>query len=177
MPYGRGGAGNIEAQQRERERATEDVEAQQQQEIVLDASSLSGDRSAPAQYAYSGRAGAGNIYSPKDLAKTGSFAGTEVVPLREDNVTSTGPMNRAGSDSNADIIVSVQQSATPTIHKVGRGGAGNYEYTSSQVQGTNDADRERERQREIETSVVQNVEEQLAVPPKARIATAGVYRG
>lgn len=166
MPYGRGGAGNIEALQREREQAAADVEAQQPKVLPNQPDSTSVDHSEPPQYAHTGRGGAGNYYSPRELATTGSFAGTEVV----DSDQTTASAGRRCS------IVSVQQSAAPTVHKVGRGGAGNYDF-SAQARESSAPEGEQSKQRDIESSVVQDVEEQLAVPPKARIPDAGVYRG
>jgi hypothetical protein len=87
-PYGRGGAGNYEAIQRENEKINKDLEASQS------AADNATNNFAPpdlaerseAQYAHTGRGGAGNYYSPKNLAEQGSFSGAQTSHIREFDV-------------------------------------------------------------------------------------------
>lgn len=160
---GRGGAGNILAQQLQRQQAADDVEAQTQP--AESAVSQTSSSTLPSQYSYSGRGGAGNLYSPRELATAGIFTDTEVVGQR----TATTQPGK----------VTIEQGTSPVVRKVGRGGAGNYEYGTAQgqVNATTEAADDQKKGLEIQSTVEQDVNEQLAVPAKARIPDAGVYRG
>lgn len=84
-PYGRGGAGNYEAIKRENEKVANDLEANQSA-----ADNATNDYVPPdiaerseAQYAHTGRGGAGNYYSPRDLVENGNFSGAQTSHIRE----------------------------------------------------------------------------------------------
>jgi hypothetical protein len=84
-PYGRGGAGNYEAIQRENQKINKDLEASQSA-----ADSATNNFAPPdlaerseAQYAHTGRGGAGNYYSPRNLAEHGNFSGAQTSHIRE----------------------------------------------------------------------------------------------
>lgn len=152
MPIGRGGSGNYWEAQREQAAASEDVEAQlaKQRDQILE---VQANASAPADYAFRARGGAGNVYSPKELAATGNFESKVVEPTSQSAFTSSDPA-----------------SSTP-IRMSGRGGAGNFVYATTQVgqevRGVRDEQKEKAQQ--IQASVAQNVEHQLKPPAKARV--------
>jgi predicted transcriptional regulator len=84
-PYGRGGAGNYEAIQRENEKISKDLEASQSAAEKATNNYLPPDiaERSEAQYAHTGRGGAGNYYSPKDLAEHGNFSGAQTSHIRK----------------------------------------------------------------------------------------------
>ena len=149
MPvYGRGGAGNIQVLTQEKDRIATDLEANKTIEEPTSSSQLPNTaRGSNLQYAYAGRGGAGNFYSAKD----------------KNNVQPP-----AGRDDSSSTRIYPGKSTQPP----GRGGAGNYEFATD---GNIDAaaiERVREqRSRERTTQDVEKVvEQQLAVPPKAKLA-------
>ncbi|KAF4549349.1 Hypothetical protein D9617_22g066950 [Elsinoe fawcettii] len=158
MPYGRGGAGNFEAakaaKQTAQERAKDDVEAQKSVDDDLAASIA--ETKAPAQYAHSGRGGAGNYYSPQELSTTGRFEGT--APGAE--------------QPDATVSLKTQPKAQATLPAYrGRGGAGNYETSaadSAEIARIQAAQDEKE-QEKIRQSIARDVESGLARPEKARL--------
>lgn len=150
-PYGRGGAGNIEVQQSEEKRIAEDVEAQQSVQTSEQASSHP-------EYAYSGRGGAGNIYSPKQLAETGSFVSQSSTAAGQSRLKAADS-TRSGSSNNTAIVARM----------TGRGGIGNYDWSSWEAENDDQAQVEEAKKREIEQSVAEGVAIQLAPPPKAVI--------
>ena len=84
-PYGRGGAGNYEAIQRENEKVNNDLERSQStadKDVINYVPPDIAERS-EAQYAHTGRGGAGNYYSPRDLVETGNFSGAQTSHIRE----------------------------------------------------------------------------------------------
>lgn len=177
MPVGRGGAGNIEAQQREEHQSAQDLEAQRQTIDQNIAQVLAGETSNPPQdYAYSGRGGAGNLYSPKHLDTTGTFTSSSVTDFDQ---ISTPMQQIQDTNGRRPSVVSIQQSSTPPVRRVGRGGAGNYEYgqTQAKSQEVEEQQRAQTKREEIQSAVEQSIDEQLILPPKARMPVAGVYRG
>lgn len=70
-PYGRGGAGNYEAIQRENEKVANDLEANQSAADNATNNYVPPDiaERSEAQYAHTGRGGAGNYYSPRELTE------------------------------------------------------------------------------------------------------------
>lgn len=163
-PYGRGGAGNYEAIQRENEKISNDLEANQSAADNATNSYVPPDiaEKGEAQYAHTGRGGAGNYYSPQDLSQTGNFSGAQTSHILGDGTP-------APSDN-------VRPAAAPAvtggpIPKTGRGGAGNYDF------GINEAERKAARQHEeadrrqqrLKEDVEQGVKENLAFPSKAKL--------
>jgi hypothetical protein len=85
-PYGRGGAGNYEqAISRENEKINNDLEASQSAAEIAGVNYIPPDiaERSEAQYAHTGRGGAGNYYSPRDLAEHGNFQGAQTSHIRE----------------------------------------------------------------------------------------------
>jgi hypothetical protein len=84
-PYGRGGAGNYEAIQRENEKISKDLEASQSSADNATNAYIPPDiaERSEAQYAHTGRGGAGNYYSPKDLVANGNFSGAQTSHIRK----------------------------------------------------------------------------------------------
>lgn len=84
-PYGRGGAGNYEAIQRENEKVNNDLERSQSTAEKAGINYIPPDiaERSEAQYAHTGRGGAGNYYSPRDLAEQGNFMGAQTSHIRE----------------------------------------------------------------------------------------------
>ncbi|EME48601.1 hypothetical protein DOTSEDRAFT_67592, partial [Dothistroma septosporum NZE10] len=167
MPYaGRGGAGNIQAVEQETKRLAADIEAGQD-------STRSFSQFPPTlgeqQYAYKGRGGAGNWYSPKDLSDTGVYKDFGLSQRIGDGVNAVGheplPQDNAG--------------ASEQVRKLGRGGAGNYAaYDASEGQ-TRAQEKKLEADREAREMVKANVEEKvkstLVEPPRAKLAGAEPY--
>ncbi|PNS16015.1 hypothetical protein CAC42_4416 [Sphaceloma murrayae] len=160
MPYGRGGAGNFEAaaaaKQLAQERAANDVEAQKSTEDHL--SDVLSEAKPPAQYAHSGRGGAGNYYSPQELSKTGQFEG------------GTAGLEEASIPTSAASKIQAKIQATLPAYR-GRGGAGNYETSaadSAEAARSKAVEEEKEEQK-IRESIAKDVETGLAKPQKAKL--------
>jgi hypothetical protein len=147
----RGGAGNIQAAAQQKERASSDLEANRLPKESVTIVPLDTKR----EYAHSGRGGAGNYYSPKELDRKGDFgARNPAVNEPRDNEEHVGQTGNTGS--------------APV--KVGRGGAGNFTF------GKSDESDEENRQKEEEGKIVdieKHVEDgvgQLQMPEKAKLA-------
>ncbi|PSK46055.1 hypothetical protein B9Z65_5023 [Elsinoe australis] len=160
MPYGRGGAGNFEAaaaaKQAAQDRAVNDVESQRS--TTDDISDSIAETKAPAQYAHSGRGGAGNYYSPQELSQTGKFDDSATDAQQTDD-----------SSSIASKIKTKVQATLPAYR--GRGGAGNYETSAvdnAELARSKAAKDEKEQER-IRSIVAQDVETGLARPEKAKL--------
>jgi hypothetical protein len=84
-PYGRGGAGNYEAIKRENEKINNDLEASQSAAETAGVNYIPPDiaERGEAQYAHTGRGGAGNYYSPRELVEHGNFSGAQTSHIRE----------------------------------------------------------------------------------------------
>ncbi|KIW01072.1 uncharacterized protein PV09_07363 [Verruconis gallopava] len=158
MPYGRGGAGNIEAAN---QKQIDDLEAQRSRgeprPVEPAESSKSSSIASPAnlnqEYAHMGRGGAGNWYSPKDLSQTGKF--------------DTSP-EQLSSESR-----SIDKDATSESRHRGRGGAGNFIWSSEEE--TNVEKRRKEVEIELKEMVAKGVEAELAPPPRAFIRQWNEY--
>lgn len=106
-PYGRGGAGNYEqAISRENEKINNDLEANQSAAETAGVNYIPPDiaERSEAQYAHTGRGGAGNYYSPRDLAESGNFQGAQTSHIREsrpyDLKVSSRPFTNVDSPTN-----------------------------------------------------------------------------
>lgn len=84
-PYGRGGAGNYEAIERENKKINNDLEASQSaaDSALNDVVPHNIAERSEAQYAHTGRGGAGNYYSPRDLTEQGNFQGAQTSHIRK----------------------------------------------------------------------------------------------
>lgn len=141
----RGGAGNILAASQQKAHTFTDLEANAPLSEHVTTVPFDTNR----EYAHSGRGGAGNYYSPKDLSQKGDF---DVSERKE-----------------KDESVAVPGSAPV---KVGRGGAGNFTFGKS-----GDSEEEKKRKEEEEKGKVVNIEREveegvgkLQMPEKAKLA-------
>jgi hypothetical protein len=167
-PYGRGGAGNYEAIQRDNEKINGDLEASQSAADNAANSYVPPDIAdkSEAQYAHTGRGGAGNYYSPQDLSQTGNFVGAQTSHILGDGTP-------APSD-NTTRPAAAPAAAPP---KTGRGGAGNFDF------GINEAERKAARQYEeadrrqqrLKEDVEKGVQDNLAFPSKAKLPGGEPY--
>lgn len=175
-PYGRGGAGNYEAVQRENEKISHDLESNQSAADNANNSFLPPDiaEKGEPQYAHTGRGGAGNYYSPQDLTQTGNFAGAQTSHILGDGTPAPADDARPAAAPAVGSMGSAVGGVTP---KTGRGGAGNYDF------GINEAERKAAReheqadhkQQQLRDDVEKGVKEQLAFPSKARLPGAEPY--
>jgi hypothetical protein len=146
MSTGRGGAGNILAVQQEKAQVSGDVEANLRQ--TLESPILQQAQSqTQAQYAHSGRGGAGNYYSPKDLKETGRFS-------HQNTGTSSSTSSQAAH-------------AAP-VARYGRGGAGNMSFgvTANEEKA---AEAERVQRMKIEAESEREAEQSIVMPPRAKL--------
>lgn len=152
---GRGGAGNIIALQQEKARVAGDVEANHQQAV----------ESAPVlpqtqdqEYAHSGRGGAGNYYSPKDLKETGNFSHKNPV---------ASASGQPGTNSSSQAV---------PVAKYGRGGAGNMSWgvtESEQKAAIKKIEEEKTKREQIEAESEREAGQSIAMPPKAKLPLPG----
>jgi hypothetical protein len=168
-PYGRGGAGNYEAAiQRDNEKISNDLEANQSAADNATNSYAPPDiaEKSEAQYAHTGRGGAGNYYSPQDLSQTGSFVGAQTSHILGDGTPAPSDNSRPAAAPAA---------APPP--KTGRGGAGNFDFGINEAERKaarqhEDADR---RQQQLKQDVEKGVQEKLAFPSKAKLPGGEPY--
>lgn len=159
MP-GRGGAGNILAVQQENERVAADLEANQSAaESYAQPTPI---RNEP-QYAHSGRGGAGNFYSPKELSQKGQYKDTDLSQVgdgtKDSGLATTDPFSNAKPLSG------------PT-RTYGRGGVGNYSYDASENQEKalrKKMEEDEDKQQKLKADIEAGVKETLAMPPKAKL--------
>lgn len=163
MPYaGRGGAGNIQAVEQENKRIAADLEAGQD---AAKSFSQPPPLREEQQYAHSGRGGAGNYYSPKELSDTGVYKDSGLGKKVGDGVDTIGnePVPQAKEE----------------VRKVGRGGAGNYAAFDSSEGQTRALEKRLEADRAMREMVKADVEEKvkstLAEPPRAKLAGVEPY--
>ncbi|KAK8221537.1 hypothetical protein IWZ01DRAFT_478415 [Phyllosticta capitalensis] len=223
MAWGRGGAGNIEAMEAEQsKRVADDIESQHRRasrtgSIVP----IRTTTSPPAPYAHSGRGGAGNTFSPAELAQTGTFTSTateqppassaasgkvreaatataEPPPRDLSNLdtqshwynTATrggaaSPQNPTSADGNANANAASTPPSNPPntttaatstvpppeipIARTGRGGAGNFVWSSSPNKNntSSSAAATADQAAQLQRSVLADVEKGLARPGRA----------
>lgn len=173
MP-GRGGAGNILAVQQEKQRVAEDLESNQQ---VADQTSNPSSADLPLrqdqQYAHSGRGGAGNYYSPRELEETGSF--NDTLP------TGLGAASNASASTAAGSSVPAGQNgnaASEPVRRYGRGGAGNMSFGVTEDEARvyrKRREEEEQRQEKLKADVEANVNAILMEPPRARLPAVKPY--
>ena len=151
MPsIGRGGAGNIALMSEGQARILEDVEAKHVLGPEVQPATLIHSLQRPQEPAHIGRGGSGN------------FAGSEERQQMDHDEAVASKMLSTPLD--------IAAAKAPTY---GRGGAGNYEWagpdalkTRSPPAGATDDESKR---LELQRSIESNVNEQLSVPPKAKL--------
>jgi hypothetical protein len=146
-PYGRGGAGNIQAIEQENARIAADLEANQSatDNALNDrlTSGISTQKEAQ-PCTHTGRGGAGNFVDSKDL--------------RQEDIS--------GHRSNADA------SGTVAGAKYGRGGAGNHEFIAAlkEQEDAKQLEGEHITREQLKQEIERVVKESLAMPQKAKLA-------
>ncbi|KAK6434556.1 hypothetical protein LTR95_009255 [Oleoguttula sp. CCFEE 5521] len=150
---GRGGAGNIQAVQQEKDRIADDLESGSKTAAKERSNVVEGKQS-DQQYAHSGRGGAGNYYSHKELSESGNFSTGEAAVRASGSTASTQP-----------------------VRKYGRGGAGNYEFSSTVFVQAKAQDKavEADRRARLQDDIEKGVSEQLAFPSKAKLPGTEPY--
>ena len=153
-PYGRGGAGNINAVEQAKAKIAADLEANGQSALTADSFDRQGEGLVRSEreeeepvYKHSGRGGAGNYYSPTEFGGEGAVASKS---------------SAQGTSSAAPV----SNTRTP-----GRGGAGNYAFGVSEDES--DARKRMEEKRKgekLREDVERGVNERLALPRKARVS-------
>ncbi|THV72651.1 hypothetical protein D6D28_03812 [Aureobasidium pullulans] len=164
MPaFGRGGAGNIEALQATKatkasnatnEKVSADLERNQQ-----DAEDYAGTAH-PAlhnqEFAHTGRGGAGNYYSPRELIATGKFEGVDTS-----HVLGDGTPAPKGEKEKEE----------PTVVRYGRGGMGNFfgvdEEMATKLRKKHED--EARKQEDLKQQIEKGVDGMLSRPEKARL--------
>jgi len=164
MPYGRGGAGNFEEATRQSSTpiAKRDLEANPP-------STATPVPAPPDQFAYSGRGGAGNYYSPAVLSQQGTFS-----------TTPSTTASRSGQGDAATAIpapASDSATASAAVPFAGRGGAGNYSFSDErkllEAEVNDGGDVSRNRDPDGMTELVElDVERGLAKPQQAHVNEA-----
>ena len=213
MPaLGRGGAGNIiqtphsssNPSTSTQNNISADLEANQQAAET----SLVDDyeyRSEQQTYAHKGRGGAGNYYSPKELARSGTFAGAGTSHVLGDGTpapagsvpgdaaaaaaSSTGGAgdgvagsgSGSGSGSGGGKIEKLVASLGGTVGTAsapayrGRGGAGNYSFGVTEAEEKAARKKEEDEKERLRVQIERGVEEGLARPEKAKIPGGEPY--
>lgn len=165
MP-GRGGAGNFQAAIAAKDRVAADLEAgPPTEESFSDAVSVR----KPPQYAYAGRGGAGNYYSPKEMSENGTSKDLEAGEILGDGVNSLGG-GRFPRGMGSSWTKSAEAEAPRTY---GRGGAGNYALNARENKEPEKQQEEEQKKAQLKLDIEQGVEASLAVPPKARLSRKG----
>ncbi|KAG9594708.1 hypothetical protein KCU77_g13562, partial [Aureobasidium melanogenum] len=168
MPaFGRGGAGNIEALNATKtsnatnEKISADLERNQQ-----DAEEYAGSAH-PAlhnqEYAHTGRGGAGNYYSPRELKATGKFEGADTSHVLGDGT----PAPKTNEENDKE----------PTVVRHGRGGMGNFfgvdEDMANKLRKKHED--EARKQEELKQQIEKGVDDVLSRPEKARLPGGEPY--
>ncbi|CAD0083860.1 unnamed protein product [Aureobasidium vineae] len=158
MPaFGRGGAGNIEALNATKttnatnEKISADLERNQQ-----NAEEYAGTAH-PAlhnqEYAHTGRGGAGNYYSPRELNATGKFEGANTSHVLGDGTPA--PKTETNKDKETTGV------------RHGRGGMGNF-FGGDEDSGKKQEEEAR-KQEELKQQIERGVDDVLSRPEKARL--------
>lgn len=152
MPYGRGGAGNIQATEQERDRIAEDLEANEAAALTDGSVPLQSElpERDQQQYARTGRGGAGNFHDPSEVKDEEPSEGLGGKPAPKDpGVTRTA----------------------------GRGGAGNYLFasTENERQAAAEKAQEEREQEQLSEIIVKVVDDKLEVPQPAKVAQHQVH--
>jgi len=153
LKMGRGGAGNIiteNDQVRKEEERGHDAETEAQ----LREAERNAKPKQEEEYKHMGRGGAGNWYTPADLAAKGAL---------------TPNTENGKSGSSTPEPLNQHPHSLRTFR--GRGGAGNY--THDQAENSDEIEKqEEERARQVEEEVRREVEKGLKKPTKAHLSSA-----
>ncbi|KAK7521251.1 uncharacterized protein IWZ02DRAFT_282640 [Phyllosticta citriasiana] len=114
MAWGRGGAGNIEAQEEQSKKVAEDIASQHRRasrtgSIVPIRTTVS----PPPPYAHTGRGGAGNTYSPAELAQTGTFQSTATTENNDVAGASVVPAGTPASTASSSASYTTATAEPP----------------------------------------------------------------
>lgn len=133
-------------------------------------------------FAHKGRGGAGNYYSPKELAVKGTFAGAETShELGDGTPAPTGPESISGdgagaSDDGGLHVLARQKTRQGSMTKAtytGRGGAGNYSFGVTESEEKNARKRAEEEEvvkERLREDIEQDVADGLKRPEKAMLS-------
>ncbi len=177
MPYGRGGAGNIEAHEHDKVRVAADLEANHQ------APKSSPETHVPLtdderKYAHSGRGGSGNYYSPQELSQTGSFSDAHRSHVLGDGTLAPADATSMGNTDGAETssYIAAQASVRPT-RTVGRGGAGNFDFGAgvSEEKAARERMDEEQKRKRVQVEVEEKVRHALAEPARAMLTGEKAY--
>jgi len=151
MPsVGRGGAGNIALMNEGPARILEDVEARHLLGQEVQPANLTNNLQRPQEPAHIGRGGSGNFAGPEERQQ-----------MDEDEAVASKTLS---------IPFNIAAPKAPTY---GRGGAGNYEWAGTDALKTKSlsagATDDESKRLELQRSIESNVNEQLSVPPKAKL--------
>lgn len=168
MP-GRGGFGNIVAVPETKERVTADVEANRQVPNASHQAALPTDTEQP--YAHSGRGGAGNYYSPKDLTAKGHFS-----DAHRSHIVGDGTLAPSESTTNSapPSYNSVDGPKAEPTRIFGRGGAGNYMFgvSEGEERAAKKKMEEEEQKQQLTAMIEKGVTSGLAMPEQAKLPNA-----
>lgn len=169
---GRGGAGNIQAISAENARVSADLEANQQSAESDHKGPLPSDylERDEQQYAHTGRGGAGNYYSPKELSQTGNFSGAGSSHILGEG-TVPPASSSSGRRGSAVGNGSSAQPAQEPMRTYGRGGAGNYAYgvSESEERAARKRMEDEQKREQLKADIEKGVKENLAMPQKAKL--------
>lgn len=184
---GRGGAGNSESYIKSmNDQISKDLEANQQDadadlEPYQNSESISDSQRAPSGYSHMGRGGAGNYYSPDELARDGHF---EESTTTDDNeressvVPQSGDRGMRALDAGSPGVASTSAAQASVGHR-GRGGAGNFEYGARETEDRAAKGRLHNEQamQRLRGEIEDGVRAELAMPEKAKLSGGNSYGG
>lgn len=172
MPYGRGGAGNIQALEQENTKISGDHEANQQA-ARFDPLPAEYSEKEEQQYAHTGRGGAGNLYSPKDLSQSGHFSDAHRSHILGDGTQPpANSMEAVGGSQPPSYNAAQSSSSISSTRTYGRGGAGNWSFgvSEDEERAARKRMQEIEAKEKLEVDVENQVKESLAMPQKAKLS-------
>lgn len=147
----------------------QDVEAQQSQSIGGSSTAANVPEistqtaSEQQQYGHSGRGGAGNWYSPVELARQGTFSSSAASPTSPSTSTSTSA-----------IWTGAAPVELPSA-RTGRGGAGNFVWGAIEKE-KEEAARRRQEEERVKVQATVDVEQGLAKPSNVFLPAGGEKR-
>lgn len=125
------------------------------------------------QYAHSGRGGAGNYYSPKELSETGRFSDAHRSHIPGDGTQP--PASSVGAAASSEPpSYSTASTGSGATKSWGRGGAGNMSYgmMEDEERAARRKLQEDEAKEKLKAEVERGVGETLAMPQKAKLPAA-----
>ena len=124
------------------------------------------------QYAHTGRGGMGNYYSPKELSQTGHFSDAHRSHILGDGtLPPVDAADKSGGSTGAPPSYNTAQPAAEQTRTVGRGGAGNFFFgvSESEEKAARKRIEEEKRREKLKEDIERGVQDQLAMPPKAKL--------